>query len=334
VRDTALSATLIGHQGVVDSMVMDQGGRLFSSSSVERTVRSWHPGTDDVTVLAGCEYQRSFALNPSLGELSIGQPGGQIQRWSLVDLAPLDPIPSPGSHVVEVEYSRDGDRLFACTHDGWIRSWRLPSLKPDVEQNLQLGEIGRASFDRNGEWLIVGSLTPARETAVHVMDLPDLASSGPSKPIPGVSTYLQAVSGSSPLVGGSGGEVWAIDTGSRSKRLLLLTDPMSCLCADAAGARLLIGHSGSVALWESGRRQWLTEGIGETVASAAFHPTEPRVAVGTVVGGLEILDARDGRRLLRLGGHIASISDLVFSATGDRLFSCSTDGTVRVWSTR
>ncbi len=334
VRDAVPLATLIGHRGFVDSLIADENGRVFSASSTDGTVRSWRPGTDDVTVLEGCEYQRSIALNSDRKEISVGQPGGQVQRWSLFDLQPLESIPSKGSHVLEVEYSPDGDHLYACTHDGWIRSWRLPGLALETERHAQLGEIGRASFDEECEWAVTCSREPSGGLAVHLFDLTDPAPLDLSNPLLLESSTFQMTGGGLILAGGDGGEVWRVAAGSRARELVLRTKPVTCLSVDSAGGRMLIGHQSGAALWKSGARQWLTEGVGETVISAAFHPTEPRIAIGTGAGGLEILDARDGRRLVRLAGHTAGIGDLAFSDAGDRLFSCSADGTVRVWDTR
>ncbi|MCX6923589.1 MAG: WD40 repeat domain-containing protein, partial [Verrucomicrobia bacterium] len=67
-----------------------------------------------------------------------------------------------------------------------------------------------------------------------------------------------------------------------------------------------------------------------------FDPQARRLAVGS--GGddgmIRLLDATSGKQLLLLRGHAGPVVSLCFTPDGERLFSASLDGSVRIWEGR
>jgi WD40 repeat protein len=66
---------------------------------------------------------------------------------------------------------------------------------------------------------------------------------------------------------------------------------------------------------------------------AEWSPNGTSIATITEDGGVDIFDARTGRRRSALPGGLPGVEDLAFSADGSRLAGSSTNGIVRIWTT-
>ena len=71
----------------------------------------------------------------------------------------------------------------------------------------------------------------------------------------------------------------------------------------------------------------------EGISFVAWSPTAPLMATGSGYssGQIRLWDAQSGGSVGHLDGHTAWISELIFSADGQRLYSASADQTIRVW---
>ncbi|CCO37174.1 hypothetical protein BN14_11327 [Rhizoctonia solani AG-1 IB] len=68
------------------------------------------------------------------------------------------------------------------------------------------------------------------------------------------------------------------------------------------------------------------------VSSVAFSPSGAFIASGSSYNTIQVFDAHTGHPLLGpLQGHTGWITSIIFSPDSCRLFSCSSDGTVRMW---
>ncbi|TFF93032.1 WD40 repeat domain-containing protein, partial [Candidatus Thorarchaeota archaeon] len=63
----------------------------------------------------------------------------------------------------------------------------------------------------------------------------------------------------------------------------------------------------------------------------AISPKKKRIACGTLDARVIVLDAKSGRPKKAFNGHEQVISAVVFSRSGDSIFSGSWDGTTRMW---
>jgi len=98
-----------------------------------------------------------------------------------------------------------------------------------------------------------------------------------------------------------------------------------------SGDRLAIAQ-GSVNVFDvaTGERLLASESAGDARA-VDFDPAGRRLVVGGADGALAVLDARDGRRLRRLGGHDDTVRAVRFDPTGARIASVGDDETARLW---
>ena len=102
------------------------------------------------------------------------------------------------------------------------------------------------------------------------------------------------------------------------------------------------GHSIVTAAFESNARVWDRESRREVLSISmskptirlAISPDGQRLLTSTWEHEFDLWDVRDGGNLGRFVGHAGTVTGVAFSSDGERIFSCSFDGTVRVWHPR
>jgi WD40 repeat protein/serine/threonine protein kinase len=92
------------------------------------------------------------------------------------------------------------------------------------------------------------------------------------------------------------------------------------------------GDDNTVRVWDARKSSLLMtlRGHDSPVASVRFSPDGKRIVSG---GGytIKVWDANSGTELMTLRGHKNYVDSVGFSADGKRIFSCSRDGTVKIW---
>jgi WD40 repeat protein len=65
--------------------------------------------------------------------------------------------------------------------------------------------------------------------------------------------------------------------------------------------------------------------------SAKFSPDGNFIAAGNDNGRICLWDAKSGKQLLKLAGHVGRITSIVFNRDGSRILTCGEDGKANVW---
>src|SRR5262249_9725931 len=106
-----------------------------------------------------------------------------------------------------------------------------------------------------------------------------------------------------------------------------LAEKAFCLALSSDGARLAHCDANSFRVWdlaEEGGTVLQGKGVSASTnfTALAFSPDGKFLVTGDLRGRLILWDARTGREVRSLAGHVGIVVSLAFSPDGRRLFSC------------
>jgi len=190
-------------------------------------------------------------------------------------------------------YSPDGNRILTASDDGLAKIWDAKTRQPIAKLAGHKWFVRFGAFLSDGEVFTVGT-----EDVV---------------------------------------KLWNADSG-----MLLATLDGERACASRDGKRLVTAVNGQAIVWDAETATRITTLEEQTLhlADMSFSPDGSRVVGG---GGLDldpsqnahsrgrIWDAKTGRVLAYLDGHMGAINSVVFAPDGTRVATTSTDRTAKVW---
>jgi WD40 repeat protein len=132
--------------------------------------------------------------------------------------------------------------------------------------------------------------------------------------------------------------LWDVDSGNVRRQFRGHKAPIECLALSPDG-KLLASCclAGEFRLWDTDTGKEIRSipiEKGYRVSAMTFSPDSKRLAYNNRPDqGIQLVDVSDGNRIRAFTGHTDNVYDLIFTADGATLFSCSGDHTIRVWDT-
>lgn len=287
--------TLTGHQGALCALTLSPNGHLLVSG-----------GWDD----------------------------HKVRAWDAVDGKLLRTLDGHQHRVGCVACSPDGQLYISGSHDKTLRTWDAATGQ---QLHLLSGHtriIRRAVFTPDSRRIIssdeAGSLiiwdTASGELVCRLVTL--------DTDVPALTV---SPAGDVLVSGDSDGMIrmWDMTDGRLLRTIQAHDHRLMALLFSDDGRRL---YSGS---WDKRVKVW-DAATGELQRTIGPHDSEinsldlgPGGKLLAVAGGttIRIFDATSGRTIRTFLGHEHSVNSVLFSPDGSRLFSCSHDGTIRVWDT-
>ncbi len=132
--------------------------------------------------------------------------------------------------------------------------------------------------------------------------------------------------------------VWLYDaqTGTEIALLTGHTAPVYSVAYAPDGKTLASASATEIRLWHPSTQEHKTTFVGQGTTSLTYSPDGRTLAVGRYQG-VDLLNARTGKRELSLSGHAQNVHLLVFSSDGKKLVSAADsheDNRIRVWNAR
>jgi WD40 repeat protein len=317
-------------------------GRWFASCGDPASVRIWDTTADrELRQIADHGVRvRDLAFSPDSRLLATACSDGRARVYSVAD----------GALVRRARHSKDidtvcfdpkGERLLTGSRDQTARIWNLHldagprgEATEETVLNGHAGTVRRAAFDPSGLYVV----TACEDALVRVFD----ASNGAELMHYEVGRPVEDAS-----FDGDGGRVlivagrehallWDLD-GTRGTVTLRHKSFVRTACFDSTGEHALTaGDDECLRVWNArdGRLEATIPGLGDPVEAIDVDPHSQRVLVATHAGKVGVYTLYDRSLLNPLAGHQKTVHAARFAADGERVITCSEDGSAAVWNAR
>jgi WD40 repeat protein len=335
LRASRVRVGLRGHATKVVSASFSADGARVVTAGWDSTARVWSARTGEPgPVLRSRGERLEDAVFSADGRLVATGGERSAQLWNAATGAQLAVLPhEPGSKVVRVRFSPEGDRILTAGSDGTARIWtaltgrRVGALRhagggvtdatwsPDGTLVATAGSDGRAIVWnsstrkplkrlRHGERLTALGFSPDGTRVVTS------SSDGTAR--------VWEVSGPAarPIVlRGHDGQVNRVDFDPRGQRVVTASE------------------DGTARVWNTrtGRQTTAPLRHDDRVRTAAFSPDGERVVTASADHTARLWDARTGDELAVLRGHDEAVGSAEFSPDGRGVLTSSFDRTARIW---
>jgi WD40 repeat protein len=242
-----------------------------------------------------------FEFSPDGKLLATGSGNGVIRVWDVATARLLLELRGEKTdHLTnDLEFSPEG-RLIAASSGGPVRFWNVETGRPEgVLSNPPAGNLTyRLTFSPDGKTLLTFTTAPAQD-------------------------------------------VWDVATGQKIASLEIPTEVFEAAFSPD-GEQLVTASGGdpseasSVGIWDA--TTWRLERVvsqdhGGLIFDVDHSPDGTFFITASQDKTVRIRDARDGRTLRVLRGHLSGVTSADVSPDGQRIITASEDGTARVWNT-
>jgi WD40 repeat protein len=331
--------TLAGSPGYTNCLRFSPDGRLVVAGATNGPARMWkvETGQLSLTFHGHSSGVREIAFSPDGSLLATVGADHRICVWDVLDYQEASTmIDYSPTQLNAAAFSPDGSRLVSATRS----SFRLWDVERRSAKFNSAGTCGiSVAFHPSGKQFAGGD----DSGTVRIFDVATGKQDAEEK-MKGYPLALKYVDGGRRiLVAGWDNALYSWQPGTPPERILgpLSTENRKrtweedCLAAfNGAGDRLVYWElAQSPAIWDVNTRQKILtfDKAQSYVKALAIDRDGRQVALGGVMGDIQIRDAHTGKLAATLLGHSNGVTSLSFTPDGSRLASVAKDGVVKFW---
>jgi WD40 repeat protein len=296
----ATRRVLLGHMGMITSLVIDPAGKRVVTASHDGSARVGSLAAPSPPVELTTEGSRSPSGAPVYLETAFAPgPGavvgtaldGAVSIWRLSDGVRTHHFVGHTDRVTNLAMSPDGRWLATASLDRTGRIWPLDASDAPKVLAGHAHWVNMVSFDAQGRRIV----TASSDATARIWSPWD------SRPAIVLRGHADAI--------------------------------MEASFSRDATRVLTASMDGTARVWSTrdGRTERAFRANGARILSTAFSPDGRRVATGSASGGVHVWDLESDRPPTRLVGHASAVLGVLFARDGARALTASVDRTARVW---
>ncbi|MHC5110463.1 MAG: protein kinase domain-containing protein [Planctomycetota bacterium] len=338
VRTGTLMLTLEGHGRFVSSVAFTPDGTTLATGSSDSLIKLWNVSSGELlTDMVGHErgiYSLAFSTD---GKWLVSAGGhwhlpGELKLWDFEREQTVAETDGHKNGIWSVEFSPDGKKLVTASEDQTLKLWSVPTLEDLGTIRGHTGFVYAASFSPDGDAVVSSSSDrTVRRWTLDDFDVPRTIRTRDAE----VNSVAISSNGKSIVAAGSDGMVrkWNLPVLGPGKTLWAHDAPARMVTFDRDGRRLFIACDETIVSLDAatGRVISAVPANQSHPECFAFSPSENQLAIGNVMGNVELWDAASATRKRSWRAHAAEVGALGFSPDGRLLATAGDDGTARIW---
>jgi WD40 repeat protein/TPR repeat protein len=346
-------AVLDGAGRVETGVFSPDGARLVTIAATEKTARLWdaHSGAPLAVLEGHTDNVHCVAFSRTGEQIATCSDDQSARLWDGRTGAPIAVLLGHSAEVTAAAFSPDGSKVATASRDGTARVWEMRTGKTLAILKGHTGPVRSVAFSPDGSQI----LTAAEDYTARLWN-PDgyqieLLKDQALRPGKMEPRYARQVSAAySPdgeriltVFGDGAARLWT----AHFAQLFAVLRPAATNDAvlpdyldeyrqvvSAAfspdGKRIITDFNDGMAwLWEARRYANLAR-FETSLTKVEFSPDGQRL-LGPYGNVAHIIDAQNGKEVVRLEGHRGDIRRAVFSPDGKRVATASEDNTARLW---
>lgn len=321
-----------GHKPGVYTLTRTPDGSVCASGAADGQVRLWQneqwkiefPVADGLLMFATSRLKQSQAE-----VLLVGTARGQILRW---------PLPANGAPSLDRQLDLGKVSQYATDSvGGVIAAVRAAGPIAIVDSDLNI----MCELDQGSDPVQFVSLSPSGSELLTIHESKRIVlwniATGQGRDcgtLPGEQAVGCAfVSTATPVVGMADGRLWDVNANQFRPAQAGANEPKIGLAAQRTGSRIAwTTRNGDILL--AGDLNGATPRLqarGRQLTALSYHPNESRLVSAYRNGRLQVWDTQYGLPLLELNSSRSPAVRLVWSTTGNTLFTACEDGQIEAW---
>jgi WD40 repeat protein len=335
---------LTGHSDGVSNLAYSPDGERLATASADRTVRVWDVRTGQ-TVLTLTDHGSgvlAVAFSRDGGYLASGGRDRTVRLWDAVTGVLLTEMTGHTSDITAVAFSPDGRRLASGSKDGTVRLWDPATGQEALTLRGHQGFVWSVAFSPDG-WRLASSSGDNKDDVVRVWDATPSEEQGPG-PLRTITAHSQDVTclafnrdGTFLATGSLDRTVRVHDTATGDLIRTFDGDLNSSISGvtfspDRTHVAAVGEQNGILIIWNlrSGQKIYARR-FPTDLSGLSYSPDGKRLAVSDWGQYVHILDASNGKDIVRLDGLATGVNAVAYRPDGKRLAAGCTDQTVLVW---